>query len=72
LSENPIVSAVIPLYNCKNVILRTLRSIQNQNIYNLEIILIDDFSTDDTISFIQNIKREDPRIKLINKHLINL
>jgi len=66
LSENPLVSVVIPLYNCKKIILRALRSIQNQNIYNLEIILVDDFSKDDTVSFIENIKREDPRIKLIN------
>ena len=66
LSENPLVSVVIPLYNCKKFILRALRSIQNQNIYNFEIILVDDFSKDDTISFIENIKREDPRIKLIN------
>ena len=66
LSENPIVSAVIPLYNCKNFILRAIRSIQNQNIYNLEIILINDFSTDSIIPVIENIKKEDPRIKLIN------
>ena len=66
LSENPIVSAVIPLYNCKNFILRAIRSIQNQNIYNLEIILINDFSTDSIIPVIDNIKKEDPRIKLIN------
>ena len=68
VSEKPIVSVVIPLYNCKRFILRALRSIQNQNIYNLEIILVNDFSTDDIIPFIQNLKGEDPRIKLINNN----
>ena len=68
LSENPIASAVIPLYNCKAFVIRAITSIQNQNIYNLEIILVNDFSTDDIIPFIENLKREDPRIKLINNN----
>ena len=66
LLENPLISVVIPLYNCQNFILRTLRSIQNQNIYNLEIILVNDFSTDGSVSVIEDIKIKDPRIKLIN------
>jgi len=67
-TDNPIVSVVIPLYNCKKFILRALRSIQNQNIYNLEIILVNDFSTDDIIPYMENLKVEDPRIKLINNN----
>ena len=68
LSENIIVSVVIPLYNCKSFILRAIRSIQNQNLYNIEIILVNDFSGDGVIPFIENLKREDPRIKLINNN----
>ena len=65
-SENPKVSAVIPLYNCKRTILRSIRSIQNQNISDLEIILVNDFSTDESLSIVEQFQKEDPRIKIIN------
>ena len=63
--ESPIASAVIPVYNSKNFISRAIKSIQNQNILNIEIILVDDKSTDDTLSFIREIQKTDPRIKII-------
>ena len=64
--ENPLVSAIIPVYNSRRYIGRAIKSIQNQNINNTEIILINDHSTDDTLSYIQNIQNFDPRIKVIN------
>ena len=63
--KNPIISAVIPCYNSKNYILRTIRSIQNQNFSNFEIVIVDDFSTDDTISYLEHLQEEDPRIVII-------
>ena len=45
--EKPKVSAVIPLYNSKNYIMRAIKSFQNQNILELEIVLVNDCSTDD-------------------------
>ena len=66
ISDNPIASAVIPVYNSKNYILRAIRSVQNQNISNIEIILVNDFSTDDTLSLIEEIQKNDTRIKIIN------
>ena len=66
IENNTLVSAVIPVYNSKNYILKGIRSIQNQNITNLEIILVNDKSTDDTLSFITGIQKEDPRIKIIS------
>jgi glycosyltransferase involved in cell wall biosynthesis len=64
-SETPKVSAVIPVYNSKNIILRAIRSIQNQNLLNLEIILVNDFSTDDTLTVIESFQELDHRIKII-------
>ena len=64
-NESPIASAVIPVYNSKSFISRAIKSIQNQNILNLEIILVDDYSTDDTLPFIREIQKTDPRIKII-------
>ena len=45
-SENPKVSVLIPLYNCQRTISRAIKSVQNQNLSNIEIILINDFSSD--------------------------
>ena len=64
--ENPIASAVIPIYNSKNYITRAIRSIQNQNIKDIEIILINDYSTDGSLSLITEMQKEDKRIKIIN------
>ena len=64
-SENPKVSAIIPLYNCKKTILRAIKSIQNQNMSDFEIILVNDFSKDETLSIIEQMQKEDQRIKLL-------
>ncbi len=64
--ESPILSAIIPAYNCEKTILFPIISIQNQNISNFEIILIDDFSHDNTSKIIKSIMEKDKRLKLIN------
>ena len=64
-SDNPKVSVVIPVYNSGKFINRAIKSIQNQDLLDLEIILINDFSKDDTLSIIENIQKEDSRIKII-------
>ena len=64
--DSPIVSVVIPVYNRKTYISRAIKSVQNQNFTDLEIILVNDYSTDDTLSAILEIQRGDPRIKIIN------
>ena len=64
-SDNPKVSAVIPVYNSGHFINKAIKSIQNQNIFELEIILINDFSKDDTLSVLEKIQKEDSRIKII-------
>ena len=65
-TENPIISIIIPVFNCENSIKYTISSIQNQNISNIEIILINDFSTDQTLSIIEEIQKNDQRIIIIN------
>ena len=64
--ENPKISVVIPIYNCEKFIYRAIRSIQNQNILELEIVLINDHSPDNTLSILEKYQKEDPRIKIIN------
>lgn len=64
-SENPKISVTIPVYNGGKYLYYSLRSIQNQKLKDIEIILIDDFSTDNSVSIIEKYQKEDPRIKLI-------
>ena len=44
--NKPIISIVVPYYNKKNILLKSIRSIQNQNFQNIEIIIVNDCSTD--------------------------
>ena len=66
LYKKPKISAVIPCYNCKDFILRTIRSIQNQNFSSFEIIIVNDFSIDNSSLFLNQLQNEDKRIKVIN------
>ena len=63
--ENPEISVIILLYNQANCIHKCLRSVQNQSFKNIEIIIIDDCSLDNSTETIESYKIEDPRILLI-------
>ena len=56
---------MIPIYNCKNFITRAIRFVQNPNLLNIEIILIDDATTDNTLSLLEKFNKDYPRIKII-------
>lgn len=64
LKNNPLVSVIIPCYNAEKYVESAVRSIMNQFYKNLEIIVTDDCSTDDTLEILQNLAKEDSRIKL--------
>lgn len=63
---NPKVTVIIPVYNCQKSIKQTIRSIQNQNIIDIEILLVNDKSNDYSLAIIKKIQKADKRIKLIN------
>lgn len=65
LSSKPKISAVAPCFNCKSYLIKSIRSIQNQNFTDLEIIIVNDHSSNDTLLFLQNLQKEDPRIKIL-------
>jgi glycosyltransferase involved in cell wall biosynthesis len=60
------ITVVIPVYNCEKTIKAAVRSIQNQNMADIQIILVNDFSKDNTSKIIQELSEEDPRIRIIN------
>ena len=64
---NYLVSVIIPAYNMEKYILKCVKSIINQTYKNIEIIIINDGSTDQTEEVINILMREDERIKLINQ-----
>ena len=66
LASNPKVSVVIPVYNKQNYIKHTIRSIQNQNMLDIDIVIVNDFSSDNTSKIIEELKKEDKRIRVIN------
>ena len=66
ISKNIKVSVVIPCYNCKKYILSCIRSIQNQYYSNFEINIVNDDSTDDNLSYLYQLQKEEQRIKIIS------
>jgi len=66
ININPNISIIIPLYNCQATIKLSITSIQKQYFQNYEIILINDYSTDNTSSIVNELMQKDSRIKFIN------
>lgn len=63
----PAVSVIIPAYNAENKIARCIASIENQSFRNLEVIVIDDGSTDSTCAVVKKIAEADERIRIIRQ-----
>ena len=57
------ISVIIPTYNSSKTVNKTIRSVLNQSFKRYELIIIDDGSTDNTVSKIKDFN--DSRIKLI-------
>ena len=66
---NPKISIIMPVYKGGKYLYYSLRSIQNQKMKEIEIILIDDNSPDDTLSIINEYMKKDPRIRLIKNEI---
>lgn len=60
-NESPIVSVIIPVYNMENYIEETLESVVNQTLGEIEIICVDDGSTDGSLQKIINYAKYDHR-----------
>ena len=61
--NEPLVSVIIPAYNAGKYIEKAIRSILNQTYQNLELLIADDASTDNTKSIIDLLASEDNRIR---------
>ncbi|MEY0008294.1 glycosyltransferase [Providencia rettgeri] len=65
LSNNPLVSVILPVYNAENYIYLSVHSILKQKYTNFELIIINDGSTDNTLNIINSFN--DERIRIINR-----
>ncbi len=63
----PLVSVIVPAYNAAQFITHTLESVARQTYRNLEIIVVDDGSTDDTAAIVRSFAARDPRVLLIQQ-----
>ena len=61
----PKVSVVMPLYNVEKYLRQSLNSVINQTLKDIEIICVNDASTDNTLSILEEYARNDKRIKII-------
>lgn len=63
----PLVSVLLPVYNAESTIFKCLKSIVNQDYNNLEIIVIDDGSNDNSLSIIKKFADNDKRFLVISR-----
>ena len=69
--NKPMISVVIPSYNKQDILLKSVRSIQNQNFKNIEIIIVNDCSSDNSTEVFNYLLKTDPRIRIFH-HMTNL
>ena len=62
-----LVSVIIPVYNIEQYITRCVDSVLEQSYSNLEIILVDDGSTDNCGAICDSYKQKDNRVSVIHK-----
>ena len=69
--NKPLISVLVPSFNKEDVILKSIRSIQNQSFKNIEIIIVNDGSTDNSTQIFKYLLETDPRVRIFT-HLKNL
>lgn len=67
ICNDTLVTVVVPIHNTEDYLSRCVLSIMNQSYQNLEILLIDDGSTDNSLKLCNFFARKDKRIKVIHQ-----
>ena len=66
--NQPLISVIVPVYNVEHYLSKCIKSIITQTYNNLEIIFINDGSTDQSLKLLNQWKKKDNRIKVINQN----
>lgn len=73
LKENPLISIILPVYNGEKYLEEAVLSCLNQTYTNLELIIVDDASTDHSLKIAKEFRVKDSRIKiLVNQNNLSL
>lgn len=64
LTNNPKITVIITVYNGEAYLQTSILSIRNQDLKDIEILLIDDGSSDNSVEFIKTLSKKEPRIVL--------
>ena len=67
MREEPLISVIVPVYNVETFLLRCLESITSQTYHNLEIILVDDGSTDSSGEICDSFVKTESRASVIHQ-----
>ncbi|ELZ5773640.1 glycosyltransferase family 2 protein [Vibrio metschnikovii] len=65
MHKPPLVSIITPSYNCAQTIHKTIQSVQAQTYPYWEMVIVDDYSTDNSVDIINGYAKQDPRIRVI-------
>jgi teichuronic acid biosynthesis glycosyltransferase TuaG len=61
----PHLSVIIPTFNASRYVETTMRSVLNQTFRDLEVIVVDDCSTDSTLDIVEQLAKEDNRVRFV-------
>ena len=64
---NDLVTVAVPVYNAQDTIAKTVASLQAQTYTNLDILLINDGSSDNSLGILRKLASEDPRIRIFDQ-----
>lgn len=64
MPERPCVSVIVPCYNCAGTVTKTLDSLAAQKLRDIELVVINDGSTDNTYTVLENWKNNHPEINM--------
>ena len=63
--DRPLISVIMANYNCAAYLADAIGSVQKQTVRDIEIIVSDDASTDDSVGIVRKLQETDPRIRLL-------
>ena len=62
----PQISVIIPVYNVENYVEKCLRSILEQTFTDIEVICVDNGSSDNSLKVLENLAAEDSRVRIFS------
>jgi glycosyltransferase involved in cell wall biosynthesis len=64
--KRPKISIFLPIYNKENFLINSIKSLQIQTLKDIEIVAVNDCSTDRSLEILTNLSKNDSRIKVVN------